>query len=99
MNIPVIKLEVESMKYTVVTALQQHAALMDSSIQAAVESYCTPENIDAVVQEAAKQALDAAVKQEVRDYFWRWNANGRMAVREAAFAFLDEQYPVKREGE
>lgn len=97
MNIPIIKLEVESMKHTMVTALQQHAALMDSSIQAAVEAYCTPENIDAVVQETARQALDAAVKQEVRDYFGRWNENGRMAVREAVIAFLDEQYPVKHE--
>ena len=68
MNIPVIKLEVESMKYTVVTALQQHAALMDSSIQAAVD-------------------------------FGRWNENGRIAVREAVIAFLDERYPVKQVGE
>ncbi len=32
-------------------------------------------------------------------YFGRWNENGRMAVREAVIEFLDEQYPVKREGE
>ena len=99
MNVPIIKLEVSAMKHTILTALQEHAALMDSSIQAAVEEFCRPDNIDFIVRQQAKQALECAVKDEVRNYFRRFNENGRLAVREAVIAYLDEQFPVNREGE
>lgn len=95
MNVPIIRLEVERMKHSIFTALTEHAALMDSSVQKAVEAYCTEENIDAVVRKAAIEALDAAVKEEVRNFFW-YSGNGRLAVREAVEQFLDKNYP--REG-
>jgi ribosomal protein S3AE len=93
MNVPIIKLEVQGMAMTVRTALMEHAAKMDSSIQAAVESYCTPGNIDAVVKKAAHEALDAAVREEVRAFFGYGRA-GRQAIREAVTHFLDEIYPL-----
>ena len=58
MSVPIIRLEVQSMKYTIQTALMEHAAQMDASIQQAVEAYCTKENIDAVVMKTAREALD-----------------------------------------
>lgn len=88
-SIPIIRLEVERMKETILQALPQHAAAMDASIQAAIEAYCTPENIDAVVRKVAMEALDAAVKEEVRNFF-QYNGNGRKAVREAVIAHLDK---------
>lgn len=68
-GIPIIRLEIERMKQTILQALPQHAAAMDASVQDAIERYCTPENIEAVVRTAATQALDAAVKEEVRSFF------------------------------
>jgi len=97
MNIPIIRLEVEGMRHTVQTALMEHAAKMDSSIQAAVEAYCTDANIDAVVRKAATEAIDAAVREEVRSFFGYGRA-GRAAIREAVTHFLDEIYPVSKEG-
>ena len=98
MNVPIIQLSIESMKHTLHTALTEHAALMDTSIQQAVEEYCTPENIDSVVKKAAMQALDIAVKEEIRNFFGFGRA-GRAAVREAVVAWLDEAYPVPDKGE
>ena len=89
MNVPIIRLEVERMKETILAALPRHAAMMDASIQAAIEAYCTPENINLVVQEVVKHNLDAAVKEEVRNFF-QWSAPGRQAVREAVTAWMEE---------
>ncbi len=89
MNIPIIRLEIEGMKRTLMRALPEHAAEMDASVQAAVEAYCTPENIGAIIEKAVKDALDAAVKEEVRTFF-QWSNPGRLAVREAVIKHLDE---------
>lgn len=81
MNMPIIRLEVEGMRYAVMTALTEHQAQMDSDIRAAVDAYCTPDNLAAVVKEVATRALDAAIRDEV-DRFFRWGA-GREAVAAA----------------
>ena len=93
MNYPIIRLEVDRMKHSIVTALTELAALMDSSGKKAVEAYCTEENIDAVVRKAAMEALDAAVKEEVRNFFG-YSGQGRLAVREAVEQFLNKNYPL-----
>ena len=88
-TIPIIRLEVERMKQTILQALPQHAAAMDASVQAAIEAYCTPENIESVIRQAAIQAIDAAVKEEVRTFF-QYSKPGRQAVREAVIKHLED---------
>lgn len=91
MNIPIIQLEVAGMKETVRAALQQYAAQMDTSIQNAVEAYCSEGNIEIVVTKAVREAMDACVKEEVRNFF-SYSGNGRKAIREAVIERLDEIY-------
>lgn len=81
MNIPMIRLEVEGMKRSIVTALLEHQAKMDADVIAAVEAYCQPENISRVIHEAAQTALDNAIREEVKAFFW--SGLGRKAVAEA----------------
>ena len=97
MSVPIIRLEVEGMKHTVQVALMNHAAQMDTSIQQAVEAYCTKENIDAVVMKVAREALDMAVREEVRNFFG-YGRVGRQAVREAVHHWLNEMYSDPTEG-
>ena len=68
MNVPIIRLEVTGMKTAVRVALMAHAAQMDADIQAAVDAYCTPENMGAIVRKTAREAIDLAVKEEVRSH-------------------------------
>lgn len=91
-DLPIIRLEVERMQFGIYKALTEHAAQMDTSIRQAVEAYCTPENIDAVVKKSATEALDAAVKEEVRSFFGN-NGAGRKAVRVAVINWLNDVYP------
>jgi hypothetical protein len=86
MNIPIIKLEVEGMRHTVMCALMEHQAKMDASIQAAIDAACTPENIDRVVQEAAGRALKEVIQAEVAKFF-NWGP-GREVVAAAVKAKL-----------
>jgi hypothetical protein len=77
------------MKHSILRALPEHAAMMDASVMAAIEAYCTPENIGAVVHQATTEAINAAVKEEVRRFF-EWSNPGRRAVRDAVIKHMDE---------
>lgn len=92
MNIPIIRLEVEGMKHTLLTALSHHSAEMDANVQQAVESYCTEANLTAVINETVKYEMDMAVKEEVRNFFGYGKA-GRRAVKEAIEEYLKRTYP------
>jgi len=89
MTTPIIRLEIEGMKFAMQRALSEHGTLMDSSVMKAIERYCTADNINIVVQEAATEALDEAVIEEVRDFF-KFNHNGRLVVREVVYNYMDK---------
>ncbi len=94
MSMPIITLQVEAMKCTIKAALLEHAAQMDQDIQAAVDAYCKPENIGAVVRQTALTEINEAVKEEVRNFF-RYSANGRKAIREAVREHMERVYGEK----
>lgn len=94
MNLPIITLEIQGMKHAIKTALIEHAVKMDSSIQQAVEEYCTEENINQIIKKTASDALDAAIKEEIR-HFFQYSQTGRLAVREAVNDWLNLYYSVK----
>ena len=81
MSIPIIRLEVQSMKHSIMVALTEHQAQMDEDIQKAVEAYCTDENISRVVRAAATAEMEQAIKEEVGAFFKY--GDGRKAVRAA----------------
>ena len=81
MTFPVIRLEVEGMRHTIKVALSEYAARMDADIQAAVDAYCDPKNIRAVVDDIASKEIKAAIQGEVERYFR--SGFGRAAIREA----------------
>ena len=89
MNVPIIRLEVERMKETIMMALADHSARIDADVQAAVDAYCTEGNVSAVVCEEVRRQLDAAVKEEIRNFF-QWSKPGRQAVKEAVYQHLAE---------
>jgi hypothetical protein len=90
MGPPVIRLELQRMRYTVMSALTHYTAELDTEVRAAVERYCEPENIRAVVSAEVTQAIDAAVKSEVKAYF-AYGGAGRAVIRDAVVARLNEE--------
>lgn len=94
MNIPIIRLEVEGMKHVVKMALMKEAAALDTAVQKAVDDYCTEGNINAIVRREAIAQVDAALKEEVRNFFIFSNG-GRLAIREAVMEHLNERFPER----
>jgi hypothetical protein len=92
LNVPIIRLEVEGLKRTMLLALTEHAALMDKSTQQAVEDFCSDSHIDAIVRREAQLQLNAALREEVRQFFLS-NGPGRAAVRQAVIEALEQRYP------
>jgi hypothetical protein len=79
--IPIVRLEVERMKQTIVTALTHQALQLDRDIQTAVESYCTERNIAALIQGEVNRVLDSVIAEEVKRFFQY--GEGRKVVAEA----------------
>lgn len=94
MNIPVITLEIQGMKHTIKTALMREAAAIDSGVQAALDKLCTEENVARIVEDEARQQIESALKEEVKNFF-RWSNAGRAAVREAVHEHLSRMYPER----
>ena len=84
----IIRLELDHMKYSILTALSQHAAQLDRDLRAAVDAYCTPANLARVIREQAKRTLDAVIKEEVNRFFMY--GDGRAAVKAAVEQRLRE---------
>lgn len=91
-SIPIIPLEMQGMKHTVLKALQDHHIQMDEYIQQSLENFCSKEHLTSIVDQAVKAEMDAAVKAEIRDFFG-YGKDGRRAVKEAILAYLKRQYP------
>lgn len=88
MRQPIIKLEVDFMKSTMIRHLSEETVKVDSMVAKAVESYCSDENLQHVIDEEVKLALNAAVREEIRDFFSS-TRSGRQAVREMVVRHLD----------
>lgn len=80
-TLPIIKLEVEGMKHAIKVALSQHTIEIDAHIQAAINEYCTDDNLQTVIVAATKAAIDNVVKDEITRFFEY--GDGRKAVSAA----------------
>lgn len=81
MNVPIIKIEIEGMKHTIMHAMTQYIAQMDEDIQNAIERACKPEIIATIIEETARKEISQAVANEV-ECFYKYGP-GRTAIREA----------------
>ena len=96
MTVPIISLEVQGVKYRMQQALSEYSLQIDKNVQEAIESYCSDDNLKQVINKSVKDALDAAVKEEVRQFFSYTN-NGRRAIREAVIDHLNTYFEIEEE--
>lgn len=81
---PIVRLEVQGMKHAIQTALMDHQQQLNRDIAAAVDAYCEPENLAAVVQGEVHRVLESVIKEEVQKFF-RYG-EGRKVVADAVKA-------------
>lgn len=91
--IPIVQLTVEHMRYSMQQAFSQHLLDMDKMFQHAIEQACRPENVQAVLEDAAQRFFQEAVQQEVQGFFR--HGPGREEVRQmVARALTRTQEPT-----
>lgn len=81
MQIPIIRMEVEGMKHAIMAAFMEHTAKLDEDMKAAVEQFCTPDNLKSIIYSQVKSVLDQIIRSEI-DNFYQYG-EGRKAIKEA----------------
>ena len=81
MNPPLIKIEVEHMRQSMIHAFSDHVLKMDGLFQHAITEACKPELVQEIVNDAARRHLRQALDEEVKSYLTY--GEGRKLVRAA----------------
>lgn len=88
-TVPIIRLEIEGMKQTIMRAMTQYMVQMDADIHAAVERACKPEHISALIEETARKEIAKAVRVEIETFYSY--GPGRKAIKEAVIKTLGKE--------
>lgn len=87
-SIPVIRLEVEYMKHAILHAFTAHQLKIDTDLKEALERFCQPANIKAIVGKAVDQTLKNAIESEIENFFLY--GAGRATIAEAVKKRLEK---------
>lgn len=87
-SIPIIRLEVQRMKHTMIAALSEYSMKIDQDLRVAVERYCEPEHLGRVIEDAVDRELTAVLQEEIKRFFAY--GKGRAAIREVVVKKLTE---------
>lgn len=79
-TMPIIKIEVESMKQAMYHAFSQQLLNIDKQFQEAIEKACDPKKIQYIIETAADKYISEAIQQETKWYFL--NGPGREIIKE-----------------
>jgi hypothetical protein len=85
---PVIRLEINHMKRTMISALTEYNAQLDQDLKTAIESYCQPDNLKRIIEEETHRVLDGVIKEEVKNWFV--HGEGRKVIKSAVEKNLRE---------
>lgn len=78
-SVPIIRLELDRMKESILVALTERQFALDSQIKEALDRYLESSNVQAIVNEAVFKACDAIIKQETESFFLY--GDGSRAIR------------------
>lgn len=87
-ELPMIRVELESMRRQMVHAFAAEQLELDEMFQAALEKALDPEAIQKRLERDAKMWVESAVGDAVKEYFCF--GNGKRAIREECDRMLDD---------
>lgn len=68
-NLPIIRIEIEGMRQSILAALSEREVQMDAYVSEAITRYATPENLARVIDAEVSRSIDAAIKEATESYF------------------------------
>lgn len=90
---PMIRIEIDHMRQSLVTAFQEHQLQMDQMFKSAVEEALRPDQIQSFFDSEARRTIRETMKREIEGYFR--SGDGRNLVRERAIQVLEECIKVQ----
>lgn len=87
---PIIKLEVDHMRHSVMVALTEYQVQLDQYFQEEIDRFCSPENLRRIIAEEVEKDVAEAVKNAVKSWFL-YNADGQKIIKEAISKKLTEE--------
>ncbi len=79
--IPIIRLEVESLRHSMVMALSEYTLQLDADLQTAVAAFCTPTNLKRIIESEADRVLEQVIREQVKAWFTQ--GEGRAVIKAA----------------
>lgn len=67
-TMPLIKIEIEGMRQTLVHALNERMLNFDAYVTHAVDQFCAEDRIKDIINKAAAESISRAVDSEVKDF-------------------------------
>lgn len=86
---PVLRLELQGMRQALHFAFSEHQARVDDQVNAAIDAFCTPENLARVIDEEVNRVLKEAIQGAIKSFFTY--GEGRDVIRAAVNERLREQ--------
>ena len=88
-TLPVLRIELESMKSQFCTMLSEQAIGIDEMVRGAIDAYCEDANLRKIITKHVKEALDQAIAESVNH--WMKYGEGRKFIAKCVNDTLEEQ--------
>lgn len=87
---PVIRLEVQHMKQTMIHAFGQQQLDISAEVKRALDRECHPDRIQEIVDRTAREAVNIAVSDAVK-HWWLTSEAGQQLIKQAIAERMEEE--------
>lgn len=91
MNMPIVRLTLDGMKYAVAAALNEHVLNIEDEVKKALDEFVAEDTIPRMVTKIVRDEVSAAISEEVQRFF-RETGIGRQAIRQAVDEHMNKMY-------
>ena len=77
---PIVRLEVESMRLSILHAFSNQMLQMDDNLKIAVDNFCTPENIQRIMNGEVERVMREVIQEELVKFYR--HGEGRQIIAE-----------------
>lgn len=90
MNQPIIRLEIERMKETIMCAISQRHIQYDEYLNSAIDKYCSHNNIQQIIDQQVAKVIDEQIRLNI-DSFFRYG-EGKKVIADAVVKSLTDSF-------
>lgn len=87
---PMIRLELTGMKHSIMHAFNDHQLDMSAEVKRALDRECSPEKLQAYIDNETRAAVKEATESAVR-YWWATSETGKKLIQKAIVERMEEE--------